>query len=161
MKTKEFIQKVKSLGLDVEYDYHSYEENLEVVLFNSLIVNVSNDCEYEFDTNYPDFRKLSKKRKKDLFELLVEYSSTPIEERDKEKNEVEKEKKYYLKHKFLTNENSECYLNYIFNYNDWILNDNTMCNDFKTQFTKQEIEEIKAKFGTDLNDFEMIEAKGE
>lgn len=83
MKTKEFIQKVKSLGFDVEYDYHSYEENLEVVLFNSLIVNVSNDCEYEFDTNYPDFRKLSKKRKKDLFELLVEYSSTPIEERDK------------------------------------------------------------------------------
>ena len=82
MKTKEFIERVKSLGLDVEYDYHSYEENLEVVLFNALIANVSNDCEYEFDTNYPDFRKLSKRTKKKLFDLLVEFSSTPIAERE-------------------------------------------------------------------------------
>lgn len=161
MKTKEFIQKVKSLGLDVEYDYHSYEENLEVVLFNSLIVNVSNDCEYEFDTNYPDFRKLSKKRKKDLFELLVEYSSTPIDEREEKIEEREEEKKYYLKHKFLTNGNAECYLNYTNEYDDWILNDNTMHENYKTQFTKQEIEEIKQKFNTSLDDFEIIEAKGE
>ena len=65
-----------------------------------------------------------------------------------------------MKHKFLTNGNSERYLNYIFNCSEWILDDNTMCDDFKTQFTEQEIEEIKQKFNTNLNDFEMIEAKG-
>lgn len=158
MKTKEFIERVKSLGLDVEYDYHSYEENLEVVLFNALIANVSNDCEYEFDTNYPDFRKLSKKRKKDLFELLVEYSSTPIEERDKEKNEAEKEKKYYLKHKWMSFKR-ERYLKCI--GGEYCLHDVAQSTKHKMKFTQGEIDKIKAKFGTDLNDFEMIEAKGE
>lgn len=158
MKTKEFIERVKSLGLDVEYDYHSYEENLEVVLFNALIANVSNDCEYEFDTNYPDFRKLSKKRKKDLFELLVEYSSTPIEER-------EQEKKYYLKHKFLQNDyyydndDEHCYLNNYTPKNNLLLKSKAATDDYKTQFTKQEIEEIKKDFNTSLDDFEIIEVE--
>ena len=137
MKTKEFIERVKSLGLDVEYDYHSYEENLEVVLFNALIANVSNDCEYE---------------------LLVEYSSTPIEERDKEKNEAEKEKKYYLKHKWMSFKR-ERYLKCI--GGEYCLHDTAQSTKHKMKFTQGEIDKIKAKFGTDLNDFEMIEAKGE
>ena len=151
MKTKEFIKKVEELGFRTTHiNGYMYIENR--MCDTCAIVNKYN-C-YEFNTDMKDFYELKEETKKQLFELLVEYSHTPIEKR-------KEEKKYYLKHKFLTNGNSERYLNYIFNCSEWILDDNTMCDDFKTQFTEQEIEEIKQKFNTNLNDFEMIEAKGE
>ena len=157
MKTKEFIEKVEELGFDVEVICYKKDDSIEIEC-RIFIRNKENQCMvavlwvervYEFDNNWACFTKLPEETKKQLFDLLVEYSSTPIK----------KEKKYYLKHKFLTNGNSERYLNYIFNCSEWILDDNTMCDDFKTQFTEQEIEEIKQKFNTNLNDFEMIEVE--
>ena len=40
---------------------------------------------YEFNTDMKDFYELKEETKKQLFELLVEYSHTPIEKRKEEK----------------------------------------------------------------------------
>ena len=158
MKTKEFIEKVKELGFDVEVksidDFIKIEHKI-------VIRNKENKCVvsalwaervYEFDNRWESFTKLTEETKKQLFDLLVKYSSTPIKER-------EEEKKYYLKHKFLTNSFRDYYLNYKTKYDDYILSDDKKQENYKTQFTKQEIEEIKEKFNTSLDDFEIIEVE--
>ena len=158
MKTKEFIEKVKELGFDVEVksidDFIKIEHKI-------VIRNKENKCVvsalwtervYEFDNRWEYFTKLAEETKKELFDLLVKYSSTPIEGR-------EEEKKYYLKHKFLTNGIRDCYLNYKINYDNWILSDSKKQENYKTQFTEQEIEAIKEKINTSLDDFEIIEVE--
>jgi hypothetical protein len=82
---------------------------------------------------------------KDLFKLCVDYTSTPIEER-------EEEKKYYLRKfnkKFYENE----YLNYNKYYKHWGLGDDIEDAQYKTKFTWNEIEKIKKKFNTGLLEF--------
>ena len=82
MKTKAFIKKVEELGFEVERDCFYDEEHFDVTTGNKFIACVSKDCEHEFATIYSDFTKLSKRTKKKLFDLLVEFSSTPIAERE-------------------------------------------------------------------------------
>lgn len=158
MKTKEFIEKVEELGFDVAVKEYNNEKRIQ--LFNSdgyTVSKVSTECICEGITAFNGFTNLQKDLKKQLFELLVEYSSTPIEER-------EEKKKYYLKHKFLRNDHDKYYLNdnYLNNYtpkNNWVLKNKATTDNYKTQFTKQEIEEIKQKFNTSLDDFEIIEVE--
>jgi hypothetical protein len=153
MKTKEFIEKVEELGFEVMEGKNSSERWIELFDSNCYAVSkVSTEYICEIVTTFNEFTNLQKDLKKQLFELLVEYSSTPIEER-------EEKKKYYLKHKFLTNRFRDCYLNYKTKYDDYILSDNKKEEDYKTQFTEQEIEEIKQKFNTSLDDFEIIEVE--
>ena len=151
MKTKKFIEKVKELGFKVE-KVEADENFLEIKNENKVIAYVSISCVFEISTNYLEFTKLFEIKKKQLFDLLIEYSATPIEER-------EKEKKYYLKHKFLMSNSGDNYLNYRTYFDNWFLNNNTMYKNCRTQFTKQEIEEIKEKFNTSLDDFEIIEVE--
>lgn len=158
MKTKEFVKKVEELGFDVAVKEYNNEKCIQ--LFNSngyAILKVSKECIYESTTTFNEFTNLQKDLKKQLFDLLVEYSSTPIKER-------EEEKKYYLKHKFLRNDHDKYYLNdnYLNNYtpkNNWVLKNKATTDNYKTQFTKQEIEELKEKFNTSLDDFEIIEVE--
>lgn len=158
MKTKEFIEKVEELGFEVMKGKCNSERWIE--LFNSnccAVSRVSTEYICEIVTTFNEFTNLQKDLKKQLFDLLVEYSSTPIEER-------EEEKKYYLKHKFLRNDHDKYYLNdnYLNNYtpkNNWVLKNKATTDNYKTQFTKQEIEEFKEKFNTSLDDFEIIEVE--
>ena len=148
MKTKEFCAKVEELGFRTTHvNAYIYIENRMVD--TCAMVNEYN-C-YEVNTDIGDFYELKEETKKELFELLVGYSSTPIEER-------KEEKKYYLKHKWM-NFKRERYLKCI--GGEYCLHDAEQPTKHKVQFTQIEIDKIKEKFGTDLNDFEMIEAKGE
>lgn len=71
-----------------------------------------------------------------------------------EAERVEPEK-YYLKHKFLDNEDG----NYLNLYNDetYIISDIFEPETFKTSFTEKEIKEIEAS-GFDLRNFEKVRA---
>ena len=158
MKTKEFIEKVEELGFDVEVksidDFIKIEHKI-------VIRNKENKCvvsalwtekNYEFDNRWESFTKLTEETKKQLFDLLVEYSTTPIKER-------EEEKKYYLKHKFIQNEVYSFHLNYKMKDKFYTINNDIENYEYKTKFTKQEIEELKEKFNTSLDDFEIIEVE--
>lgn len=148
MKTKEFIEKVEELGFRTTHvNEYIYIENRMV----DTCAIVDRYCRYGFNTNFDDFYDLKKETKEELFNLLVEYSSTPQKER-------EKTNKYYLKHKWMSFKR-ERYLKCI--GGEYYLHDAEQPTKHKVQFTQIEIDKIKEKFGTDLNDFEMIEAKGE
>lgn len=166
MQTKEFIEKVEELGFIIRINYYVKDPSMRterrMVIINKengrLVASRWIDRVYEFDTNRTYFTTLPDETKKKLFNLLTEYSSTPIEERDKEKNEAEKEKKYYLKHKWMSFKR-ERYLKCI--GGEYCLHDAEQPTKHKVQFTQIEIDKIKEKFDTDLSEFEMIEVKGE
>lgn len=87
----------------------------------------------------------------EMLKRIIELAETPLDER-------EEEKKYYLKHRYINNWGDDTYLNYV-EGNYIILTDKCQNPNYKTKFTKAEIEEFKEKFDTDFNDFELIEVE--
>ena len=145
MKTKEFIKKVQELGfytIDYESKISIVNDVVKVAIIDKLIPMQISNYYYAYD-------QLCNEDKDKLFDLIVEYAKTPIEER-------EEEKKYYLRHRWMEG----YYTNYLYKRGDYM----SLCTldlnpEFKTQFTLKEIEEIKEKFDTDLSDFEMVEVE--
>ncbi|WP_099321130.1 hypothetical protein [Anaerococcus sp. Marseille-P3625] len=140
MKTKEFIKRVEELGLDV--DIKNGYINIDGDYFNGCYISI--DEPFTINTDFGGV-------KKPLFDLLVEYASTPPEDR-------EEEKKFYLKHRWMAYEN-ENNLTLCFPTGKYYLSHSTENNGYKTTFTLKEIEEIKKKFDTDLADFELVEVE--
>lgn len=79
MKTKEFIRRVEELGLRVEEDWGI------IIIYNSdgirYLATVNKLDEYQFNTLFEKMGIMCMPSKIKLFELLVEYAKTPIEER--------------------------------------------------------------------------------
>lgn len=90
MKTKEFIKRVKELGFEV-----GINGGTACVLKNdyTTIMRVEVDKTFVADCFYLSNRSLEEEIREKLFDLLVEYAKTPIEDR-------EEEKKFYLRHKW-------------------------------------------------------------
>lgn len=107
----------------------------------------------QMSTDYMEWDGVYDEDKTKLFDLIVEYAKTPV-------NEREEEKKFYLKHRWF--KPSPIYKNYL---NYWIGNDEYWLDykneskEIQTQFTLKEIDEIKEKFNTDLGDFKKTEVK--
>lgn len=152
MKTKEFIEKVEELGFEVNSNGSiiSVKNSKEDYM---TVADIGKENEFEVNTFNYLFYYVKDNTKKDLFDLMVKYASTPIEER-------EEEKEYYLKHKWLNlkHENVK-YLVCTLSSDEYKLGTGFNGVGFKTQFTQKEIEEIKEKFDTDLGDFEIIEVE--
>lgn len=142
LTTKRFIKEVQNLGFEVA-------EYMNVILIRlksrevALIGKLQIFC---VNTEYPSFNNLPEELKEKLYNLIDEYTRTPIEDR-------EEEQKYYLKHKWFTGD--IVYLNFRFS-ESYSLNDNNNTEYSKTQFTQAEIDEIKERFNTNLEDFEQI-----
>lgn len=137
MKTREFIKKINELG----YNVKETEHNMIVRKEYTHLAVIDKENIYGFKYFYHN--------DKDLFKLCVDYTSTPIEER-------EEEKRYYLfkiDRKFYENE----YLNYGKNYHYWSLGDDIEDAQYQTKFTCNEIENIKKKFNTELPEFVRVE----
>ena len=88
----------------------------------------------------------------DMLQAAMKYSNTPPEDRYPEK-------KYYLKHKFLLSDKEYRFLNYLSNFDSWDLSASGDCSGYQTKFTQKEIEDIKEKYDTTLDDFEFIEVE--
>ena len=89
----------------------------------------------------------------ELFDLIVEYANTPVKDR-------EEEKRYYLRHKWLNNKNTNyLHLNEENNFYDLSVYKSLEAWKAQLQFTEKEIEEIKEKFDTGLSDFELVEVE--
>lgn len=72
---------------------------------------------------------------------------------------AEGEKKYYLKLKDNTSAILGEYLNFNKSFNVYFLQNNFQCNDYQTRFTQKEIDEIKKRYNTDLEEFEQVEVE--
>lgn len=145
MKTKEFVKEVRAMGLDAaesEKSISIYEGFGQVAYINKYKIFCVN-------TDYDSFYNLSKELQEKLYNLMDEYTRTPLEDR-------EEPQKYYLMNKWLKNiDNHKCFLNrFLDSY--YFLGNITEISSFKTQFTQAEIDEIKEKFNVSLKDFEKI-----
>ena len=161
MKTNEFIKAVEKLGFTIEYyknPFSNIKSNCDYDLItisanNQVLVKIWTNCQYAISTIsdghscYLDGYDVDK-----LYELCFEYANTPVMDRE------EKEKEFYLKHKWIKgyaimylyrNElNGYCYLG-----------ENKCKPHRQRMFTLEEIEELKEKFDTDLSDFELVEVE--
>lgn len=161
MKTKEFIKSVEKMGFTIEYyknPFSNIESNCDYDLItisanNQVLVKIWTNCQYAISTVsdghscYLDGYDVD-----ELYKLCFEYTSTPVEDRE------EKEKRYYLRHKWIKG----CAIMYLYR-NElngyWYLGENKCRPHRQRRFTLKEIEEIKEKFHIDLSDFELVEVE--
>lgn len=153
MKTKEFIKRVEELGFEYEKAEEVYfiqdNEGTEYASVCHTTPNQISNMERVWDW-------IDKDTQEKLFNLLIEYAKTPIEER-------EEEKKYYLKHRWLRCLGGCALLHESTKFHTFVLMGGfgEVPKDYKMKFTQKEIEEIKENFDTDLSDFEMVEVEDE
>lgn len=146
LTTKNLIKEVKAIGLvaKVGKGFILVEDSK-----GNNLAYIDTTIMYRFDTIYIDFEELSEFYRKRLFNLLVEYASTPHDER-------EEPQKYFLQFEALTDNGSGTYLNYYKSGDSLGMSTRSQAFGFRTQFTQKEIDEIKEKFGVTLSDFRQI-----
>lgn len=86
MKTSELRECLRDLGyrLDVNYikKYCSDDDRLAVINRDGMVVaSVSNENRYDIDMRYK-VKEFDESKRQVIFELLVEYAKTPIEQRE-------------------------------------------------------------------------------
>lgn len=107
-------------------------------------------------TDYIEWDEVYDGDKTKLFNLLVEYARTPIEDR-------EEVKKFWIQHNYLVSKAS----NPVFMVRNKLkdvyrpINCRVDNPTYQAQFTLKEIEDIKKKLDTDLADFELVEVEDE
>lgn len=147
MKTKEFIKRVEELGFEVMV----FNNRIHILANNFTISVAYINRERAINTYKPiliDFKNEDK-----LFDIMIEYAKTPIEDR-------EEEKKFYLRHGYFRFYNgSSKYLGMDLVKDNLDLYSKITYRWVKNQFTEKEIDEIKEKFNTDLKDFMPEEVK--
>lgn len=149
IKTKEFIKRVEQLGYLVNEGYADWQisriskgQDLLVA-----IVNKNNLC--RISTDFVGWWDIPDEDKSKLLDLIVEFASTPIEDR-------EEEKKYRIISKLIPDSNFK-YLCKRCGSIDELEFD--VEHNIDSKFTQKEIEEIKEKFNTNLEDFELVEVE--
>ena len=159
MKTDEFIKKIQKLGFEPRLHMHRPFENglgieeINICHKNDCFVTIWPRAQYAITTiEYGYYKLKADLPLKELYKLCFEYASTPVEDR-------EKEKKFYLKHRWMENREDLRYLNYFSDHNYYMLFTKSNFDSKKSQFSIKEIEEIKEKYDTDLTDFDIIEVK--
>lgn len=78
MKTKEFIKRVKNLGFEIR----RAGNNIDIMFDEFIIAGTYTDERYVMYF-YP-YRKNTLFNKDKLFDLLVEYAKTPVDEREED-----------------------------------------------------------------------------
>ena len=141
MKTKEFIKKINELGYNVKETEHSMIVRKE---YTHLAV-IDKENIYGFKYFYHN--------DKDLFKLCVDYTSTPIEEREEEKKfYLQKIKSFYDRYYDETTK----FLNVRKDQDRYGLGTTGQTFMIRTQFTQKEIDKIKEEQHTDLSEFKQI-----
>ena len=151
IKTKEVIKEVEKMKLQAEirgnnlFVIHSGREDIASVNLNTR---------FEINTSYWAFKNLlSEDEREKVYVLLTKLAETDPQDR-------EKEKKYYLRHKWIGRKSpSGDYLNYCDYYDEYQMYSKEDGELYTPQFTQAEIDGIKERFNTSLEDFEMIEVE--
>ena len=78
MKTNELIEKVERLGLETKCDEHKIEINDKKV---RIICSINRSQCFQFDMDWYNTELISDGVKEELFRIVCQYVSTPIDER--------------------------------------------------------------------------------
>lgn len=145
LTTKKFIKEVQNLGFaTAEY------MNIILIRHESREVALIGKCKvFCVNTEYPSFNNLPEELKEKLYNLIDNYTRTPIEDR-------EEPQKFYLKFDIKSSD-SYHYLNYKEFLNSIeIHNKVNNLNGYKTQFTQKEVDELKKKLGVTFINLKQI-----
>ena len=143
MKYKEFREYLKGTDFEIKEDSAKVQVNMNGIVCVRISKTACREIIIPFTVAEPEEYEMRKK--------ALELAETPLSER-------EEEKRCYLKHRFINFYNGLGYINLSIS-EEVMLNNRYEDQIFKTKFTKAEREEFKAKFNTDLNDFELIEVE--
>lgn len=154
MRLQEFKDRINEIANKYNLNLKVTEDtkNIYVKLNDVICAYVNKILPCFMSTDSGGLYCIAKKARFEILEALYELSKTPFDER-------EEEKKYYLKHKFLLSDNEYNFLNYLSNDDSWDLSSLANCSGYQTKFTQKEIEELKEKYDTTLDDFEIIEVE--
>lgn len=154
MTYEEFKKEIKRISdiYGVAIEVSSERDNVTVKLGDVICVVIDKDSPYLWNTMFSSFKATSDNLRYDLFAICCELAQTPVSKR-------EQKKKFYIKHRFLTGYNKEMYLNKNAGTDLMFLSNEYNRSLTQTKFTKDEIEQLKEHFGTDLKDFEIIEVE--
>lgn len=146
MTYKEFKYEVEKLGLTVHFfDTLIFIKNgYKTVYYVDIKKRYYINCEYGFSN-------LDEILQGKVFELVSNLAETPLDER----GDLFKEKRWYLKHKYL---NTLIGTNYLCkNGNSLFLKEKINSIGLKYRFTRYDIEELKEQIN--INDFKMEEVE--
>lgn len=127
MRTKEFIASIQNMGFKIAKGVSLISVKNEL---NETLAYVDEEYTESMSTVYRNFVRLADEEKENLFKVIVEYASTPLEER-------KEEKQYYIKHKYLRKHNA--YLNYNNGFQEWLFHSKSDTANRETQFTLAEL----------------------
>lgn len=158
MKTKELKDLAKKNKYEFKCDETSIRLEKATTEFKNII-EISKICINRIWVNncgYTDDADMS------MLEGTIAYAKTPLEDR-------EEEKRFYLRHKWIHEDEAKGgYLNKgytskakIENSAIYFISTKEGSVFIQTQFTQVEIDEIKRRFNTNLEDFEQIEVEDE
>lgn len=83
MKTKEFIERVENLGFYVDEERRTFSiYGSDDADDDNVLAFVDRYYPYQINTAFMGFNTSSNTAKKELFKLLTDYASTPIDERE-------------------------------------------------------------------------------
>lgn len=151
MKTNELIKKVETIGLTVDCAYDNWMGFLHN---DSIVADVDKNKIFSVNTDYGSFHRLDEKLKKQLYELLTEYASTPIEKREEEKKYMYRLKKIEGVNYFL----EEVYLNWDDFEGAFYIDNNLETHIYKTVFTHSWLKEHKVDIKQLKEIYDEIEA---
>lgn len=151
MKTNEFIKEVEAMGFVVK---EKFGEVLEICTFIDDSVSVATVWKnkmYAIETKPILFSNFKKKKQEQLFKLLTEYASTPIEEREEEKKYMYRVRKLEgVKFNLFFKQTS--YLNFNKNNNVWFLDSEKGNKINQTIFTHSELKTL----GVDIEQLQEV-----
>lgn len=134
MKTNKFIEEAESMGFVVKEQFGNVLKICTFIDDSVSIASVWKNKMYAIETAPILFSGLKKEKQEQLFNLLTEYASTPIEERKEEKKYMYRVKEIGCI-KLESHKDNRAYLNYNPEYKLWSLNDSEHGSRFKTHFT--------------------------
>lgn len=131
MRTKQFIEQIEELGFTAKELRGSNAWGVLVRGTGAFLATVSSTARYSRDTRYTTFMALPDSDKRDLLDVVEEYSDTPVEDR-------EDLKRYRLKADLpALTDTTELYLNLI--GGQYRLNSRDNTASYKTIFTEDEL----------------------
>lgn len=150
MEFKELKQQVNNIGLEITRD-----ENSTCIFNDKIACSISEKVVGVMSTDYSSFWALPIMIRKQLMTMLCNYSSTELSERHI--------KRYYLQHKFLKNSAGHSFLNVSEDFTKMSLGTKREYKNKRNQvlFTEKELDVLKFKLKSNLEDFTLIEQKEE
>ncbi len=151
MKIKEFKKEITDIGAKYNLDLEVTEDEYDFCIKSGTtpLASISKSTTYLVIAGYAGYGKLEERLRRDLLNVMYKLASTPIDER-------EPEKKYYISSKLTPNDDGRFLFKDYDNIDSLVWGDRRCDNN---TFTQDEINYIKKKFDTNLNDFNVEEVE--